>query len=67
MPQIDTPHTMSVPAAGKLYFGLERGSSYRAAKRGEIPTIRIGRSMRVPVRAVEQMLDSIKPSAEQTA
>jgi hypothetical protein len=34
--------TMSVPEAGKRYFGLSRGASYAAAERGEIPTIRIG-------------------------
>jgi excisionase family DNA binding protein len=49
--------TMSVPEAGKRYFGLSRNGSYSAAQRGEIPTIRIGRLRRVPVRALERMLD----------
>jgi hypothetical protein len=52
-----TPLTMSVPDAGKKYFNLGRNASYDAAARGEIPTIRIGRLLRVPVRALEQMLD----------
>jgi len=49
--------TISVPEAGRRYFNLSRGGSYEAAKRGEIPTIRIGRLIRVPVRALERMLD----------
>jgi Helix-turn-helix domain len=51
------PLTLSVPEAGKRYFGLCRNSAYDAAARGEIPTIRIGRLLRVPVRALERMLE----------
>jgi excisionase family DNA binding protein len=50
--------TMSVPDAGRLYFGLSRNSSYEAAARGEIPTIRIGRKIRVPVTAMERLLEA---------
>lgn len=50
--------TISVQEAGKRYFGLSRNAAYAAAVRGEIPTIRIGRLLKVPVRALEQMLDS---------
>ena len=53
----DKPLTMSVPEAGKKYFDLSRDGSYRAAERGEIPTIRVGRLLRVPVRATERLLD----------
>jgi hypothetical protein len=53
----ETEKTISVPEAGKRYFGLCRGTSYIAAQRGDIPTIRIGRRVRVPVRAMERMLD----------
>jgi excisionase family DNA binding protein len=53
----ETPQTITVPEAGKKYFGLSRDGSYRAAERGEIPTIRIGRLLRVPVRAMERLLD----------
>jgi hypothetical protein len=48
--------TISVPEAGKHYFGLSRNAAYAAAERGEIPTIRIGRLLRVPVRAMERKL-----------
>jgi len=51
--------TLSVPKAGKLYFDLSRNASYDAAKRGEIPTLRIGRTLRVPVAAMERLLDSV--------
>jgi hypothetical protein len=50
------PLTISVPEAGERYFGLCRNAAYNAAARGEIPTIRIGR-LRVPVRALERILD----------
>jgi hypothetical protein len=53
----EAPLTLSVPEAGKKYFGLSRDGSCRAAERGEIPTIRIGRLLRVPIRAMEGMLD----------
>jgi excisionase family DNA binding protein len=51
---------MTVPEAGAEYFGLSRGGSYEAAKRGEIPTIRIGKLLRVPVKALDEMLSEVK-------
>jgi hypothetical protein len=53
----DSPKTLSVPEAGRRYFNLSRNGSYDAARRGEIPTIRVGRLLRVPVRACERILD----------
>jgi hypothetical protein len=47
----------SVPQAGRRYFDLGRGASYAAAARGEIPVIRIGRKIRVPVTALDRMLE----------
>jgi hypothetical protein len=52
-----TPLTLTVPEAGKKYFGLSRNGAYDAAKRGELPTIKIGRKLFVPIRALEAMLD----------
>lgn len=49
--------TMSVPAAGREYFGLSKNGSYDAARRGEIPTIRIGRLLRVPVIQLDRMIE----------
>jgi hypothetical protein len=56
-PTTDSAKTISVPEAGRRYFGLSRGSSYAAAASGQIPTIRIGRILRVPVIALERMLE----------
>jgi Helix-turn-helix domain len=53
----ESPLTLSVPEAGAKYFGLSRNGSYDAAERGDLPTIRIGKLLRVPVRAMERMLD----------
>lgn len=58
-----TPLTLSVPEAGRRYFGLCRVSAYAAAARGDFPTIRIGRLLRVPVRALEQMLNKASEQA----
>jgi hypothetical protein len=51
----DAPKTLSVPNAGKKYFDLGRGAAYAAAARGEIPTIRIGRMLRVPIVAIRKI------------
>jgi len=56
------PKTITVPEAGRIYLGIGRDSSYEAAKRGEIPVIRIGRLLRVPVIAMERLLD-VTPAA----
>lgn len=41
--------TISVPDAGKLFFGLARNAAYAAATSGDIPTIKIGGRIMVPV------------------
>jgi len=51
--------TLSIPEAGRKYFGLSKNGSYEAAARGEIPTIKIGKKLFVPVRAMEALLDSV--------
>ena len=53
----EVPLTITVPEAGKRYFAISRNAAYATAARGNIPTIKIGRLLRVPVRACEQMLD----------
>jgi hypothetical protein len=53
----DAPKTLSVPNAGRKYFDLGRGAAYAAAARGDIPTIRIGRKLRVPIIAIERLLE----------
>jgi hypothetical protein len=39
--------TLSVPQAGSLIYGIGRDAAYAAACRGEIPTIRLGKTVRV--------------------
>lgn len=56
---MDQPKTLTVPEAGRVYFDLGRNSSYEAARRGDIPTIRIGRLLRLPVVALERKLEEI--------
>ena len=50
----------AVSAAGKKYYGLGRDGSYRAARRGDIPTVKVGRLLRVPVAAMERKLEQAK-------
>ncbi len=54
----ETSLTISVPVAGKRYFDLSRGASYAAAKSGDIPTVRIGRLLRVPIKAMDAKLEA---------
>ena len=52
------PKTLSVPDAGRIYYNLGKNASYAAAASGQIPTIRIGKLLRVPVRLMERKLDN---------
>jgi hypothetical protein len=54
------PKTLTVPDAGRVYFDLGRNASYEAARRGDIPTIKIGRLLRVPVVALERKLEETR-------
>jgi hypothetical protein len=40
----------TIPEAGRM-AGLKRGASYAAARRGEIPTIKFGKLLKVPAAA----------------
>ncbi len=59
------PLTMSVPEAGRKYYGLSRNAAYEAARRGEIPTIPVGRLLRVPTRLMERKLDNAGKDTQQ--
>jgi hypothetical protein len=48
--------TVSVPEAGAVFYDLSRNGSYEAAKRGDIPTIRVGGLIRVPVAPLAERL-----------
>ncbi|GEP00026.1 helix-turn-helix domain-containing protein [Methylobacterium haplocladii] len=47
--------TITVEEAGRR-LGVSRNTAYEAAGRGEIPAIRIGRRLLVPLVAFERML-----------
>jgi excisionase family DNA binding protein len=59
----------TVPEAGRL-LGLGRNAAYDAAKRGDIPTLRIGRLLLVPKIPLHRMLEMTgtgsAPSTETT-
>jgi excisionase family DNA binding protein len=48
--------TISVEEAGQL-LGISRGLAYELVSRGDIPSIRLGRRIVVPRRALDQLLD----------
>jgi hypothetical protein len=51
--------TMSVPEAGKKYYGIGKNASYAAAACGQIPTIRIGGRLLAVVPAIERGLAEV--------
>ncbi len=54
------PPTISVEQAGEL-LGVSRRSAYRAAARGQIPTVRIGRRLLVPTQRLLDLLGLDRP------
>lgn len=55
--------TYSIPEAAK-FLGIGRNAAYEAVRKGQIPTIRIGRRLLVPKAALSKMLE--KPWARAT-
>jgi excisionase family DNA binding protein len=58
--------TISVPEAGR-WLGIKKQAAYAAARNGEIPVIKIGKLMRVPIAALERMLDEARPTPNDAA
>ncbi len=56
----DAPLTLSVPEAGWRYLGIKQKSAYAAAAKGLIPTIRVGRLIRVPISAMEELMKTAR-------
>jgi len=57
---VPDPHdraTLTVWPETAGILGLSKASAYEAARRGEIPTIRIGKRLLVPTAALRRMLD----------
>jgi excisionase family DNA binding protein len=63
----NSPMTLSVPEAGKRYFDLGRNASYEAARRGELPVLRFGRKLRVPIAALDRLLSCVSPKEQSVA
>lgn len=57
--------TITVAQAGKT-LGIGRLSAYAAVKRGEIPSLRIGRRLVVPVTGLERILEQAGRPVEDT-
>jgi excisionase family DNA binding protein len=55
--------TLSIPEVGKA-LGIGRSAAYEAARSGQLPTIKIGRRILVPLVALERLLERAgKPAA----
>lgn len=55
----DAPATISVEEAAPL-LGIGRGTAYEAARQGQLPTLRLGRRLLVPVPRLLEMLGAGK-------
>ncbi|HWL99083.1 MAG TPA: helix-turn-helix domain-containing protein [Nocardioidaceae bacterium] len=53
--------TLTVWPETAAILGLSKASAYDAARRGEIPTIRVGRRLLVPTAALRRMLQLDNP------
>lgn len=51
----ELPAVLTVEEAAKL-LRIGRGAAYEAVRKGEIPSVRVGRSIRVPRRALLELL-----------
>lgn len=56
--------TCSVPEAGRM-LGIGRNAAYAAAARGEIPTLRLGHAIRVPLARLHALV-GLPPEASVT-
>jgi excisionase family DNA binding protein len=53
--------TITVSEAAER-LGIGRNHAYEAAKTGQLPTIRIGKRILVPVAALDRMLGAVAPA-----
>jgi excisionase family DNA binding protein len=49
--------TLTVEEAARL-LGISRGLAFQAVRRGDIPSIRIGRRILIPIARLHAMLDT---------
>jgi excisionase family DNA binding protein len=62
MSTVGERYTLTVPEAAER-LGISRNAAYEAAARGELPTLRIGRRLVVPVAALTRLLESVEREA----
>jgi excisionase family DNA binding protein len=55
--------TTTIDEAAQV-LGISRNSAYAAAKRGEIPTVKIGRLLLVPITALDRLLSGATRPAQ---
>ena len=55
--------TVTVPEAAQL-LSISRSTAYAAAKAGQLPTLRLGRRLVVPVPALRDLLGLQRPNGE---
>jgi len=53
----------TVQEAGEM-VGLGRNAAYEAARRGDIPTIRIGKLLKVPKAAFHRLIEKAEPGSQ---
>jgi excisionase family DNA binding protein len=56
-PTIETPRTYKIEEAARL-LGVGRNQCYEAVKRGDLPSIRLGKRLLIPRAALDRLLDS---------
>lgn len=61
--QSPTKVCMSVPEAGRHFYGLKPRASCEAAARGDLVTIKVGKYLKVPVAAMEAKFQVIADRA----
>lgn len=55
---------LTVPEAGEL-LGVSKNTAYKMAHDGQLPVIWVGRKLRVPLAAFEEMLRTAKQPCDQ--
>lgn len=60
----ELPPTLSVEQAAEL-VGVGRNAAYRAAHRGDIPSFRVGRKLRIPTAGLLRLLDLDQPRSSE--
>ena len=68
VPDPEVRPTLTVPEAAKI-LGICREGAYRAARNGSLPTVKVGRAVRVPTAALRRMLmlEESNPATSTTA